>query len=76
MGFNIKLRIRTPKQLKWDSFNLKTLANPIERTVREYSDRSLIMAKKGKKTFKSLQLWFCDQIWIRRCKNKYNNFIF
>ena len=28
------------------------------------------MAKKGKKTLKSFQLWFCGEIWNRRCKNK------
>ena len=56
------------------------LADPFERT---FSDCSLtilcpriIMAKNGKKTFKALQLWFCDQIWIRRCRNKENSFIF
>ena len=60
-----------------------SLADPVSWTDSEYTDHSLtfhwpcdITNKNGKKTFKSLQLWFCDQIWIRRCRNKHNNFIF
>ena len=34
------------------------------------------MAKNDKKRFKAFQLWFCGEIWNRRCRNKYNNFIF
>ena len=62
---------------------MSALADPVETTAREYSDCYLtilwpriIVAKNGKKTFEALQLWFCGEIWIRKCMNKYNNFIF
>ena len=41
-----------------------------------FTDLAILWIRTIKKTFKSLELWFCDQIWIRRWKNKYNNFIF
>ena len=70
---------------KWNATEIKfSIANSVEISVRRCSDCSLtilwpqiIMAKDGKKKgFKALQLLFCDEIWIRRCRNKYNNFIF
>ena len=41
-----------------------------------FIDLALLWLRTVKKTFKALQLWFCDQIWISRRRNKYNNFIF
>ena len=80
--FWVTLKVR-PKCL----FFVTTLADPIERTIIEYSDHSLtvlwpffdlalLWLRTIKKTFNILQLWLRGEIWNRRRRNKYNNFIF
>ena len=36
----------------------------------------IIMAKNGKKNIESIAIMICGEIWIRKCRNKYNNFIY
>ena len=36
----------------------------------------IIMAKKYEKNIKALQLWFCGEIWIRRCRINTLNLFF
>ena len=32
-----------------------------------FTDLAILWVRTVKKTLKSLKLWFCDQIWIKRC---------
>ena len=49
---------------------------PSQQNTLTFLWPSIVMAKNDKKIFKVLQLWFCGEIWNRKCRNKYNNFSF
>ena len=87
LGFNSSKYTTPSWSYQMQSMTLSPLADPCEKTVIEYSDRSLIVLwpfydlallrlRMVKKTLKALQLWFCGEILIRRWSNKYNYLIF